>query len=49
MTKPLPYLKQVEFVEVNEEDETTLRQTYLPIIQVVEVVDETSEVFIEPD
>ena len=49
MAKPSPYTRQIQIVEVKEEDASTLKQTYLPTMQIVEVLDETQEVFIEPD
>ena len=50
MAKPAPYIRQVVFVEVKEEDASTLKQTYLQRMEIVEVLDETQELFFdEPD
>jgi hypothetical protein len=50
MAKPSNYTQQVEIVEVKEVEPSTLTQTYLRTLQVVEVLDETQELFFEePD
>ena len=50
MAKPSNYTQQVEIVDVIEQDASTLKQTYLRTLQVVEVLDETQELFFEePD
>ena len=50
MAKPSNYTQQVEIVKVIEQDASTLKQTYLRTLQVVEVLDETQELFFdEPD
>ncbi len=50
MAKPSNYTQQVEIVEVIEAEASTLNQTYLRTLQVVEVLDEAQELFFEePD
>ena len=50
MAKPSNYTQQVQIVEVKEEDPSLVDKTYLRTLQVVEVLDETQELFFEhPD